>query len=170
MAPCVCSPTSHKQYQELTNKLRINNLNATGRGTKDRIAVLDTRGAGRLASRIQWLSIENFSGTNGDGILNLHGLDIREDKHTDVLRILLVNHRPSINAQTGEVLDATLVGANSTIELFQTKAGSSTMRHVRTYFDEAISTPNRVAWVNDDSFLFTNDNSAKLGIVCIYLL
>lgn len=133
---------------------------------KDRIAVLDTRGPGRLASRIQWLSLENFSGNNGDGTLNLHGIDIREDKHTDILRILLVNHRPPIDPNTGEALDATLLGANSTIEQFQTKVGSSSMRHVRTYFDEAIQTPNRAVWVNDHSFVFTNDNPAKVGPVC----
>ncbi|KAH8679569.1 putative serum paraoxonase/arylesterase 2 [Tricladium varicosporioides] len=141
----------------------INHLNASGRGLTDRIAVLDTRGEGRLASRIQWLDMENFSGNNGDGRINLHGLDIRADKHTGILRILAINHRPPINPVTGELLDATKVGANSTIEQFMTKAGSSTMRHVRTYVDEVIKTPNRVAWVNEDAFVFSNDNSAKVG-------
>ncbi|RDL32038.1 uncharacterized protein BP5553_09440 [Venustampulla echinocandica] len=141
----------------------IDHLNASGRGTTDRIAVLDTRGEGRLASRIQWLSTENFSGVNGDGTLNLHGLDVRADKHTDMLRILLVNHRPPIDPVTGELLDATKVGANSTIEEFQSKAGSSTMRHIRTYFNDVIQTPNRVAWVNDHAFVFTNDHNAKVG-------
>ncbi|CAG8961721.1 hypothetical protein HYFRA_00006261 [Hymenoscyphus fraxineus] len=142
----------------------IDHLNNTGRLLKDRVAVLDTRGSGSVASRLKWLSLEQFSGSSGDLALNLHGLDILEDKHTDTLRILLVNHRPPIDPRTGNHLDATLVGANSTIEQFQTKAGSSTMRHVRTYFNEAIQTPNRVAWVNDHSFVFTNDHSAKVGL------
>jgi hypothetical protein len=142
-------------------------MNATGRGLTDRIAIIDTRGSGRLASRIQWVTAENFGGINGDGSMNLHGLDILPDKHTDTLRILLVNHRPSIDPVTGKLLDATKVGANSTIEQFQTKAGSSTMRHVRTYAHEVIQTPNRVAWVNDHAFVFTNDHSGKVGVVRI---
>jgi len=97
--------------------------------------------------------------------MNLHGFDVRPDKHTDTLRILLVNHRPAIDAVTGKLLDGTKAGANSTIEQFQTKVGSSTMRHVRTYAHEIIQTPNRVAWVNDHAFLFTNDHSGKVGIV-----
>ncbi|TVY76064.1 Serum paraoxonase/arylesterase [Lachnellula suecica] len=147
----------------LTNRGSIDHNNATGRSLVDRIAVIDTRGPGRLASRIQWLRTENFSGVNGDGTLSLHGLDIRPDKHTDTLRILLVNHRPSVDPVTGELLDNVKVGANSTIEQFQTKAGSDTMRHVRTYANDVIHTPNRVAWVNDHAFVFTNDHSGKVG-------
>ena len=66
---------------------------------------------------------------------------------------------------TGEALDAKVVGANSTVELFQTKVGSETMKHVKTYADELIQTPNRVAWVNDHAFVFSNDHSAKTGFV-----
>jgi arylesterase / paraoxonase len=143
----------------------MDRLNAFGRGLTDRIAILDTRGPGRLASRIRWLSVENFSGIKGDKTLNLHGFDVRGDKNTDTLRILLINHRPPIDPATGEFLDAAVVGANSTIELFQTKAGSDTMRHVRTYIHNLIETPNNVAWINDDSFVFTNDHSGKVGFV-----
>ncbi|EHK96579.1 putative Serum paraoxonase/arylesterase 2 [Glarea lozoyensis 74030] len=143
--------------------LSVDHLNATGRGLVDRIAVLDTRGSGRLASRIKWLSIENFSGIKGDGTLNLHGLDIRADDNTDVLRILLVNHRPPIDPITGEFLDAAKHGANSTVEQFQTEIGTETMRHVRTYHHDLIQTPNRVAWVSDHSFVFTNDHTHKHG-------
>jgi arylesterase/paraoxonase len=147
----------------------IDHLNATGRGVADRIAVLATRASGRLASRIHWLSIENFPGTNGDGLLNLHGMDIRADDNTGVLRILLVNHRPPIDPITGEGLDATKVGANSTVEQFQTTIGSSSMHHVRTYHHDVIQTPNRVAWVSDHSFVFTNDHTYKVGVVSISL-
>jgi len=140
-------------------------LNATGRGLTDRIAVLDTRGQGRLASRIKWLTVENFSGINGDKTMNLHGFDIRADVHSDTLHILLVNHRPPQDPETGEPLDATIVGANSTIEHFQTEVGSDAMRHVKTYADPLIQTPNRAAWMNNHSFVFTNDHSGKVGLV-----
>lgn len=144
---------------------RVGFLNATGRGLTDRIAVLDTRGPGRLASRIKWLSVDNFSGIKGDGTMNLHGFDIRQDENTDALHILLINHRPPIDPDTGEPLDATHVGANSTIEHFRTDVGSDSMRLVKTYVDPLIQTPNRVAWVTDTSFVFTNDHSAKVGYV-----
>jgi arylesterase / paraoxonase len=149
----------------VTDTNRVDHLNASARGLTDRIAVLDTRGPGRLASRIKWLSVENFSGVNGDGTLNLHGFDIRGDRNTDVLRIILINHRPPIDPVTGEALDATIVGANSTIEQFQTTVGGDTMRHLRTYIDPLIQTPNRVAWVTEHSFVFTNDHSNKVGFV-----
>ncbi|KAF7874879.1 hypothetical protein EAF04_002053 [Stromatinia cepivora] len=138
-------------------------LNASGRGLTDRIAILDTRGNGSLESRLQWMTTENFSGNNGDGTFNLHGFDIRPDAKTDTLRILLINHRLPIDPITGASLDAVSLGANSTIELFHSQLGSGSMRHVRTYTDPAIQTPNQVAWVDDDAFVFTNDHSAKVG-------
>ncbi|KAL2068057.1 hypothetical protein VTL71DRAFT_16155 [Oculimacula yallundae] len=141
----------------------VGHLNTTGRGLTDRMAVLDTRGSGPLASRLKWLSTENFSGINGDGTLNLHGFDVRADTHTNILRILLINHRPPFDPVTGAPLDASKVGANSTIEQFQTKAGTGTMRHVRTYVSDIIQTPNRVAWMSEDTFVLTNYLSAKVG-------
>ncbi|KAI9646582.1 hypothetical protein NHQ30_004577 [Ciborinia camelliae] len=138
-------------------------LNASGRGLTDRIAILDTRGSGPLKSRLQWMTTENFFGNNGDGTFNLHGFDIRSDPKTDILRILLINHRPPIDFINGDALDPVKLGANSTIELFHSQIGSGSMRHVRTYTNPAIQTPNQVAWVNDDDFLFTNDHSAKVG-------
>ena len=98
--------------------------------------------------------------------MNLHGFDIRVDHNTDVLRVLLINHRPPFDPVTGEPLDPKVVGANSTIEQFQTTAGSDTMKHVRTYASEVIATPNSVTWVSDHAFVFTNDHgSRKVGLV-----
>ncbi|TGO39589.1 hypothetical protein BHYA_0051g00300 [Botrytis hyacinthi] len=138
-------------------------LNISGRGVADRIGILDTRGEGSLESRLQWMTTENFSGNNGDGTFNLHGFDIRPDPKTGTLRILLINHRPPFDPLTGTTLDAVTLGANSTIELFHTQVGSVSMKHIKTYADPAIQTPNQVAWVNDDDFVFTNDHSQKVG-------
>ena len=157
--------TTPSPFEPLLTTRSINFLNASSRGLTDRIAVLDTRASGPLASRIKWLAVENFSGINGDGTLNLHGFDVRADKDTDTLRIILINHRPPIDLISGEALDAKVVGANSTVEQFETTAGSNIMRHVTTYAHELIQTPNRVTWVDDDSFLYTNDHSAKVGFV-----
>lgn len=154
----------------IANPNSIGFLNSTGRGLTDRVAVLDTRGPGRLASRIKWITAENFPGIQGDGTFNLHGFDVLVDKNTDILRILLINHRPPFDPVTGEPLDAMKVGANSTIELFQTKAGSDTMRYIRTYANDVILTPNRVQWVSDHSFVFSNDKSSKVGFVSSFIL
>ena len=147
----------------------MDHLNASGRGLTDRIAVLDTRGAGPLASRIKSLTPQSFSGINGDGTLNLHGLDIWEDSKQN-LHIVLINHRPPFDSITGEPLDAAVVGANSTIELFEATSGTHTMQHVRTYYHDSIQTPNGVAWISDEAFVFTNDHSSKVGLVSINVL
>ena len=150
---------------DISEQNSVGRLNASGRSLSDRIAVLDTRAPGPLASRLKWLKVEGFTGTKGDGIINLHGFDIKTDKHTNTLRILLINHRPPFHPITGEPLDAYQVGANSTIEQFQTVAGGESMQHVRTYSNDIIDTPNSVHWVNDHAFIFTNDHSSKVGLV-----
>lgn len=132
--------------------------------------MLDTRGTGPTASRLTWLTVENFPGNNGDGTLGLHGISFLANNKSNMLRILLVNHRPPIDPVTGEFLDASKVGANSTIEHFLTEAGSSSIRYVRTHVNELIKTPNSVQWLSDHSFVVTNDNSVKVGAVSIILL
>jgi arylesterase / paraoxonase len=109
--------------------------------------------------------VENFAGINGDGTMNLHGFDIRHEENKNILHILLINHRPPIDPDNGQQLDATSIGANSTIEHFRTEVGSDSMTYVKTIADPLIQTPNRVAWATDDSFVFTNDHSAKVGFV-----
>ena len=165
MAPSVGYPNVRTCNDLALTNFRMGHLNASARGLTDRVAVLDTRGDGPLASRLQWLN-HNFSGIRGDSTLNLHGLDIREDSE-HVLHILLVNHRPPFDPITGQPLDAAKVGANSTIELFETAEGSETMRHVKTFAHDSIQTPNDVAWVSEESFVFTNDHSSKVGLVSV---
>jgi arylesterase/paraoxonase len=116
------------------------------------------------------MTTPGFDGSHGDGALVLHGIDIRADAgKSPKLQILLVNHRPPMDPQTGSLLDATKVGGNSTIELFEAVFGETTMRHVKTYFEPAIDTPNSIAWLSDNSFLFTNDRSGKVGFVSYVL-
>jgi arylesterase / paraoxonase len=106
-------------------------------------------------------------------LLNLHGFDVEvlepstlaDPSGKPVLELLLINHRPPLDPVTGAVLDATKVGANSTIELFETVLGETTMRHVKTWADPVIETPNNVAWVGGRNFVFTNDRSQKTGFV-----
>lgn len=112
------------------------------------------------------MTTPNFDGNDGDGALILHGIGIKADaSKTPRLKFLLVNHRPPMDPETGSLLDATKIGGNSTIEVFEAVLGETTLRHIKTYFDPAIDTPNDVAWVSDDSFVFTNDHTAKVGFV-----
>ena len=141
-------------------------MNASGRFYDDRFAILDTRASGPISKRLRWMTTSDFEGNHGDGVLVLHGFDIKADaSKSPKLKILLNNHRPPMDPQTGELLDAKKLGANSTIEIFEAVLGETNMKHIKTYSDSVIETPNNVAWVSDDSFVFTNDHSSKVGVV-----
>lgn len=139
------------------------NLDVSGRPNNDYVAILDTKGSGPVSSRITKVKPTSYTGT-----LNLHGISVYEvpAKSAELkptLRIFLNNHRPPIDPKTKTVMDATKVGANSTVELFEATLGEGRMRHIRTYASEAIRTPNRPAAVGPDSFVFTNDHKTKVG-------
>ncbi|KAE8235875.1 hypothetical protein A4X13_0g9346, partial [Tilletia indica] len=138
------------------------------------------RTEGSFASRITKLQPVNFEGINGDGTFNLQGLAVLEvpskprpsegdDLVVDAsyqpptLYLYLNNHRPPLDPLSGKPLDPHKVGANSTIEIFKTTLGEKTMEHVRTYADDLIISPNRVAPISPDSFLWTNDHVRKVG-------
>ena len=113
------------------------------------------------------LSTPGFPGTNGDGYLHLVGLT-GSDGEADDVRLWVVNAKPSIDVKTGELLDQSEHGANSTVELFSTGSQAKALQHVRTFSDAQIATPNNVAAVGDEgsAFYFTNDHGlAKTGWV-----
>lgn len=107
---------------------------------------------------IQRLTFENFSGSKG---FSAHGMDVvpsAEDSTT--LYVYLVNHRPSLS------VNPQAVGLDSVIEVFKTKVGSTSLQHIKTVEDKVIDTPNDVVGAPDGkSFFFTNDHSAKVGLV-----
>ena len=130
------------------------------------MAILDTRASGPVSNKLKWMTMTNFDGINGDGTIGIHGFDVQVgDGNPPTLHMLLVNHRPPLDPQTGAFLDATKVGANSTIELFETTLGETEIRHLKTYHHLAIQTPNNVAFVDDRSFVLSNDKSHKVGLV-----
>jgi hypothetical protein len=106
-----------------------------------------------------------YKGATGNSDLDLLGFDVQVlDDNT--MRFYFVNQRPPVGA-FNNIIDATKIGANSTIEIFETRKGEEAMRHVRTIWNDQIWTPNRVAAVGDGSgaFLVTNDHSVKVGWV-----
>jgi arylesterase/paraoxonase len=147
----------------------MGSLNVSGRNLNDGITVIDVDQPGvdgMFEPRV--LKTPNFSGTNGDGRLNLVGMGAAEDE-AGRIRLWLVNMKPSVDSVTGEFLDQTKDGANATIELFRTGAHATKMEHVKTFFHPQIATPNRIAPVgegNSNAFYFTNDHGIdKTGLV-----
>ncbi|KAH8424234.1 uncharacterized protein LDX57_001992 [Aspergillus melleus] len=139
-------------------------------------------GGGKLnaSARVgsNWISVLDIDRPGADGLyglrklkigdsyaqdLDLHGFDVQEIDN-GVLRFWLINHRPPVDAETGELLDASKVGANSTIEVFDLDKSTETLGHVKTIVSDAIITPNNLVMEEDgDAFLFTNDHSRKAG-------
>ena len=148
---------------ELRQILSIGRLNASGRGLNDKIIAMKIDHARGHSYDYRIIKTLNFPGINGDGTIGLVSItgQIVNDKLT---RFWLVNTRPSIGP-TGELLDNAKLGSNSTIELFEMNPGASTMKHVKTFADPQIVTPNNIAPMDDGGFYFTNDHGLnKLGI------
>ncbi|KAH7339447.1 hypothetical protein B0J17DRAFT_655153 [Rhizoctonia solani] len=91
--------------------------------------------------------------------LNVHGMDVVPDEHNpDMLWVYIVNHRPPLPGSPK-------AGADSVIEVFKTRLGSSYMEWVRTFaHPEVIVTPNDVVGgPNGKEAWFTNDYPVKQG-------
>ena len=96
-----------------------------------------------------------------DQVLDLHGFAAREISE-NLLLFFVINHRPPVDDISGRVLpDATAIGANSTIEIFELDRRSSKLKFIRTIKDESIVAPNNIAVSNQGRFIFTNDHSSK---------
>lgn len=146
----------------------VDNYNLTGRSQKDGIVVLDLDQPGLQAESqpitAHKLKTKGYSGTAGDGLLDLNGF-IGIDMGNGAVRFLLVNNRPSINEATGSYAeDQAAVGVNATIEAFELKRHGDVLTHLLTLASPLISTPNRVAAFGDEGFYITNDHgTAKSG-------
>ncbi|KAJ3520758.1 hypothetical protein NM208_g13581 [Fusarium decemcellulare] len=143
----------------------VGRLNVSGRSQKDSIVALDVDKPIQGSFELRTLKTPGFSGTAGDGLLNLvgfAGID-SSDSDSDRVELLVINLQPSVDAE-GKIGDQYVNGPNSTIELFQTGAGATELKHVRTYAHGQIATPNRVAALSRDAFYVTNDHGPhKLG-------
>ncbi|KAJ5256799.1 calcium-dependent phosphotriesterase [Penicillium angulare] len=141
-------------------------FNVSARDRADHISVIDIDQPGSEGMYgLRHLKIG--SGYQGD--LDLHGFDVR--KVGNRLRFWLINHRPPVSPETGEPMNASKVGANSTIEIFDLDSTSETLEHVKTIVSDAIITPNDLA-VDEDGvgFAVTNDHTAKAGLSRVWEL
>ncbi|KAJ5976491.1 calcium-dependent phosphotriesterase [Penicillium waksmanii] len=135
-----------------------NLYNISARSRTDHIAVIDVDQPG--SDGLYGLRQLKIGGYQDD--LDLHGFDVR--KIEGRLRFWLINHRPPVDHVTGEFLDALVVGANSTVKMFDLDETSGTLEHVKTVASEAIFTPNGVAVEEDGlGFVITNDHNTKTG-------
>ncbi|EIW83168.1 calcium-dependent phosphotriesterase [Coniophora puteana RWD-64-598 SS2] len=130
----------------------LDRLDASRRSTDDYVARVDPE-----TNTVTRMKLTSFTEERG---LSVHGMDVVPSEiDPTILYVYLVNHRPPIHG------DATRIGADSVIEIFETRQGSETLEHVRTVHDpEVIITPNDVMGSSDGkSFFFTNDYGIKAG-------
>ncbi|KAH7343124.1 serum paraoxonase/arylesterase-like protein [Pyrenochaeta sp. MPI-SDFR-AT-0127] len=142
----------------------INKVNSTGRrpGGSELIALdIDYPGADGLFN-LRAIKPAGYTGATGDSSLDLLGFDA-QILDGDTIQFYFVNQRPPVGA-FNNIIDASNIGANSTIDIFEMRRGEDQMRHLRTVWSPAITTPNRVAAVGDGAFFVTNDHSEKVGL------
>lgn len=102
-----------------------------------------------------------------DGKLHLHAIEAWIDpKDSDKLTFFLNNHGVPVSA-SGEVQDPHVVGADSTVEIFETRLGSDTWKHVKTVRHPLLRTPNNLVATGPRSFYATNDHIDKTAWVSL---
>lgn len=139
---------------------------ALNRPNRDYLAFLDTRSTeGDFESRTRKVRLEGFHGLAGEGSFTSHGFGFWTDPTpgSDMMRVFLVNHRPALDGLINALILDETTGANSTIEIFETRVGSDVAQHIRTVAHPLIRTPNNVEPTGPDSFYVTNDHHVKRG-------
>ncbi|KAJ7084287.1 hypothetical protein B0H15DRAFT_388288 [Mycena belliarum] len=125
----------------------VGQLNASGPDEQDYLASYDPATG----------AITRFASMS----LSVHGLDVVPSaSNPSELYVYAVNHRKPANRQS-----AAVTGADSTIEIFKTTVGSTSLDHLHTLRDPVILTPNDIVGSADGrSFFFTNDHSTKTSV------
>lgn len=150
----------------LAENRSVKKVNATGRrpGGSELIALdIDNPGSDGLFN-LHAIKPVGYTGATGDSSIDLLGFDA-EVLDEDIIRFYFVNQRPPIGA-FNNIIDASKIGDNSTVDIFDLKRGEDHMQHLRTVWSPAIFTPNRVAAVGGGAFYLVNDHSVKVGLVC----
>lgn len=141
-------------------------MNLSARSTKDAIVAIQIDRPAGDSCELRTLATPGYTGTAGDGLLDLVGLTGIDNVETGRVELFLVNNRPSVDAVTGTYADQYIAGVNATIELFETGPDARELAHVHTFADEGIATPNNIALVSKDAFYVSNDHGQhKIGLV-----
>jgi arylesterase/paraoxonase len=140
----------------------VDHYNHSGRSEGDNLVLLDLDQPGLIAGSkaitVQKLETPDYSGTAGDGFLSLNGFT-GVDMGNGVVRLLVVNNRPSIDPATGTyAADQASAGVNATVEVFESRGNKGVLSHLLTLASPNISTPNRVAAFGSEGFYITNDH------------
>jgi hypothetical protein len=162
---CTGIASVFENESNIADCIRVGKLNVTGRrpGGAELIALdIDEPGVDGLFN-LRAIKPIGYHGARGEGdaSLDLLGFDA-EILDGDTINFYLVNERPPIGP-FNNYIDATVVGANSTIDVFEMRRGEEVMRHLRTIWSPAVTTPNRVAVLGQGEFVVTNDHSTKTG-------
>ena len=150
----------------------VHHFNVSGRGLDDRVLAMridEPTSSGGFAYKL--LKPIDYSGVAGDERIHVIGITGTTYGPGSGILLYLVNARPSVDAETGEILDPHVAGANSTIDVFSIHKGADTMKHIKTFAGAQIATPNNVALARDGGFYFTNDHGPhKVGWVSCSIL
>lgn len=95
--------------------------------------------------------------------LRLHGIDAFVDPADDKKLTFFLNNHAAYPGEKGK--DSKKHGADSTIEVFESRLGDTNWKHVRTIRDDKVYTPNNIVATGPGSFYVTNDNVAKTGLI-----
>lgn len=111
------------------------------------------------------LDLGTFTNALGDPAINLVGMSGVRTPSGD-LNLYFINAAPTYNATTALLAPQAVTGANATIEAFTLPSGSTTLKHLHTFYDpNHITTPNRPAALPDGSIYLTNDHGPhKVGL------
>lgn len=105
----------------------------------------------------------NYRSATGGKEIDLNGFDV-EVLPDSRLRFWMVNNRPAVD-EAGNFLDASKAGANATIEVFEHKQGSKSLKFIKTIWSDAVPSPNNVAATGNGSVFVTNDHNNRAGFV-----
>ncbi|CAD6446020.1 64a09973-e2d6-4bbb-8aa8-b92e3e829c5b [Sclerotinia trifoliorum] len=142
-----------------------NHYNVSQRTLEDHVSVLkiDEPGEDGFYGLHQLEITGGYKGVDHHNSIDVHGFDV-EILPDSRRRFWMINHRPPVD-ESENFLDATKLGANSTVEVFDLVPGSKNLEFVKTVANPIINTPNNIAATGDGGFVFSNDHPAKTGFI-----
>ncbi|KAF2639464.1 calcium-dependent phosphotriesterase [Massarina eburnea CBS 473.64] len=155
-----CAGTMHRRHWSPS----IAQLNVSGRrpGGGELIA-LDIDAADKDGFfPFHALETSGYTDAVGGTELDLVGFDV-EVIDSSTIHFYLVNLRPPVDDEL-KYVDASKIGANSTIEIFEFRKGETSMKHLRTISSPEIISPNNIAALGGGALVFSNDHSGKVGL------